>query len=58
MLQIINEGEPQAGSRLLIQGLGCEAETIWRPVLSELDAHGDETQNLAFNMRGIGESTG
>jgi 3-oxoadipate enol-lactonase len=58
-LSIIDEGSPNVGSpRLFIQGLGCEAETIWRPLLSELAAAGDDRQHIAFDTRGIGSSTG
>lgn len=58
-LSIIDEGSPYAGSpRLFIQGLGCEAETIWRPLLRELVAAGDDRQYLAFDTRGIGFSSG
>jgi 3-oxoadipate enol-lactonase len=58
-LSIIDEGSPDAGSpQLFIQGLGCEAETIWRPLLSELVAAGDERQHIAFDTRGIGSSSG
>lgn len=58
-LNVIDEGNPVAGSpRLLIQGLGCEAEVIWRPLLTELAAAGDSRQHLAFDTRGIGTSSG
>lgn len=58
-LSIIDEGNPNAGSpRLFIQGLGCESETIWRPLLRELVAAGDDRQHIAFDTRGIGSSTG
>lgn len=58
-LGIIDEGDPLAGSpRLLIQGLGCEAEVIWRPLLTELIIAGDTRQHLAFDTRGIGSSSG
>lgn len=58
-LNVIDEGSPVAGSpRLLIQGLGCEAEVIWRPLLTELAAAGDNRQHLAFDTRGIGTSSG
>ncbi len=59
ILSIIDEGNPNAGSpRLFIQGLGCEAETIWRPLLRELVAAGDDRQHIAFDTRGIGSSSG
>jgi 3-oxoadipate enol-lactonase len=59
ILSMIDEGNPNAGSpRLFIQGLGCEAEIIWRPLLSELAAAGDDRQHIAFDVRGIGSSTG
>jgi 3-oxoadipate enol-lactonase len=58
-LSIIDEGDPHVGSpRLFIQGLGCEAETIWRPLLKELVAAGDDRQHIAFDTRGIGSSSG
>ncbi len=57
-LTVIDEGNPAAGTRLLIQGLGCEAEVIWRPLLTELMAAGDTRQHLAFDTRGIGTSSG
>lgn len=58
-LSIIDEGNPNTGNpRLFIQGLGCEAETIWRPLLKELVAAGDHRQQIAFDTRGIGSSSG
>lgn len=58
-LSVIDEGNSATGnSRLLIQGLGCEAEVIWRPLLTELAAIGDTTRHLAFDTRGVGTSSG
>lgn len=57
-LNVLDEGDPNIGTRFLIQGLGCEAETIWRPLLRELSTLGDDRQHLAFDTRGIGHSSG
>lgn len=58
-LNVVHSGDPNSGSpRLLIQGLGCEARTIWTPLLVELQQRGDARQHLAFDTRGIGGSSG
>lgn len=44
--------------RLLIQGLGCEAKTIWTPLLTKLHSIGDNRRHIAFDVRGVGRSTG
>lgn len=43
---------------MLIQGLGCEAETIWPSMIAELQQIHDGYQYIAFDGRGIGQSSG
>lgn len=57
-LFVLDEGNINSNySRLLIQGLGCVAETIWRPLLTQLGLEEDR-RHIAFNVRGIGGSSG
>uniref|UniRef100_UPI003D8B8A2C alpha/beta fold hydrolase n=1 Tax=Gordonia sp. B7-2 TaxID=3420932 RepID=UPI003D8B8A2C len=44
--------------RLLIQGLGCEARYVWSDLVQSLKLQGDQALNVAFNVRGIGGSSG
>lgn len=58
-LYILDEGDIHSDySRLLIQGLGCAAETIWRPLLTQLNLLGESRRHIAFDVRGIGKSSG
>lgn len=58
-LSIIDECPVNSnGARLLIQGLACEAETIWRSLIVELFKQGDTKRIIAMDVRGIGYSSG
>ncbi|ARD98502.1 alpha/beta fold hydrolase [Lactococcus lactis] len=49
---------PQNGTRLLIQGLGCESKIIWNGVTNEFSKSDSHRDIIAFDVRGVGKSTG
>ncbi|MGX7149758.1 alpha/beta fold hydrolase [Enterococcus ureasiticus] len=52
------ETENPKGTRLLIQGLGCESKVIWEDVLTEFEKLESQRDLIAFDVRGIGKSEG
>lgn len=51
-------GEGNFGTRLLIQGLGCESKIIWKEVINEFSKLNLQRELIAFDVRGIGKSEG
>lgn len=58
VFEVIDEGNKCDSALLLIQGLGCDAGVIWRPVINELKFLDENKRIVSFNVRGIGKTSG
>lgn len=47
-----------SGTRMLIQGLGCEGEVIWKYFVNDFSNINTSRDLISFNVRGIGNSEG
>lgn len=55
---IRNTSEQNVGTRILLQGLGCESRIIWSRVINQLEKEEDCRETIAFDVRGVGNSSG